>query len=642
MYTKRIQLLNYGPIEKLDIEFPFHDETPKPVVLVGENGSGKSILLSHIVNGLLTAKGVAYPETPEVDVGKVYKLRSSSYIKSGYEYYFGRVDFEGSFFVSEIRTQKDKQEYSDAPVGMTGSAAQPLWEKLSPHENDRYDTNIKRRGNTPKEIETVFGKNCVLYLPHNRFEEPAWLNEDNLKAQAEYMDLKHMQGHSERPIIALSPLHDNKNWLFDLLYDRAVLEIQTRNMNLPVANSVATVPLPVFLGYSGTASATYEVALQIVRGIVSDPNVRFGIGTRKNRVISVLSETGSITKPIVPNIFQLSSGETSLLNLFLSILRDFDLCGTPFSNAADIRGIVVIDEIDLHLHAVHQHEVLPMLMKMFPKVQFIVTTNSPLFVLGMKKVFGEDGIALYRLPQGRQVSPEEFSEFEVAYSAFTETRKFSDDVRAAIENSQKPIVFVEGTTDIKYIRKASELLGFEAIIDAIEIRDGDGADNLKKIWKTSKHIDVINQKTVLLYDCDTGKTDEEHGNLFQRVLPFQRENPIKVGIENLFNETTLQEAIAHKQAFVDIEREHPSTKRGVEILVPEKWTINENEKTNLCNWICENGNREDFEAFELVFAILREVVDLQTEIPSLTGAIEQKSNGAYECAEEVKNLEPSQ
>ena len=55
MYTRRVQLANYGPIEKLDIELPFEGENPKPVVLVGENGSGKSILLSPIVNGLFVA-----------------------------------------------------------------------------------------------------------------------------------------------------------------------------------------------------------------------------------------------------------------------------------------------------------------------------------------------------------------------------------------------------------------------------------------------------------------------------------------------------------------------------------------------------------------------------------------------------------
>ena len=85
MYAMRIRLLNYGPIEQLDIPFHFDGESPKPIVLVGENGSGKSILLSHIVNGLLIAQGLAYPEAPEVEAGRVFKLRSDSYIRTGKE-----------------------------------------------------------------------------------------------------------------------------------------------------------------------------------------------------------------------------------------------------------------------------------------------------------------------------------------------------------------------------------------------------------------------------------------------------------------------------------------------------------------------------------------------------------------------------
>jgi len=47
-------------------------------------------------------------------------------------------------------------------------------------------------------------------------------------------------------------------------------------------------------------------------------------------------------------------------------------------NPADIFGIVLIDEIDLHLHPSLQRTLVPRLRKTFPKVQFIVTTHSPL------------------------------------------------------------------------------------------------------------------------------------------------------------------------------------------------------------------------------------------------------------------------
>ena len=199
-----------------------------------------------------------------------------------------------------------------------------------------------------------------------------------MKAHAQYMDLKHLQGHTDRKVINYSPLRDNQNWLFDVIYDRAAFELQTRQVNLPVNDGSVTFPLPVFSGYSEDATRTYETALEIGRTVTRRGDVRFGVGRRNNRVVSLESDS---TGQIVPNIFQLSSGETSLLNLFLSILRDFDLCGAAFSNASEIRGIVVVDEIDLHLHAVHQYEVLPNLLHMFPNVQFVVTTHSPLFVL---------------------------------------------------------------------------------------------------------------------------------------------------------------------------------------------------------------------------------------------------------------------
>jgi len=51
MYVEKLHYINVGPIKKLDINFMQNGETiPKPIVIVGKNGSGKSILLSHIVD----------------------------------------------------------------------------------------------------------------------------------------------------------------------------------------------------------------------------------------------------------------------------------------------------------------------------------------------------------------------------------------------------------------------------------------------------------------------------------------------------------------------------------------------------------------------------------------------------------------
>jgi len=61
MYLKLINDENIGPIEKLNIEMPFNNEgNPKPVIFVGENGSGKSMILSNIVDSLYEFAEQAY------------------------------------------------------------------------------------------------------------------------------------------------------------------------------------------------------------------------------------------------------------------------------------------------------------------------------------------------------------------------------------------------------------------------------------------------------------------------------------------------------------------------------------------------------------------------------------------------------
>src|SRR5262249_34977805 len=51
---------------------------------------------------------------------------------------------------------------------------------------------------------------------------------------------------------------------------------------------------------------------------------------------------------------------------------------TAESDPAKIRGIVLLDEIDLHLHPSLQRALIPRLRETLPNVQFIVTTHSPL------------------------------------------------------------------------------------------------------------------------------------------------------------------------------------------------------------------------------------------------------------------------
>lgn len=77
------------------------------------------------------------------------------------------------------------------------------------------------------------------------------------------------------------------------------------------------------------------------------------------------------------NLNQLSDGYSAVINIITDIiLRMENKKGIGY----DLEGIVLIDELETHLHIELQKKILPFLTKFFPKIQFIITTHSP-FVL---------------------------------------------------------------------------------------------------------------------------------------------------------------------------------------------------------------------------------------------------------------------
>ena len=77
MYIKQIVDVNMGPIKRIDIQPSFEDTgIPKPLIIVGENGSGKSTFISNIVDSFFELAGKAFQDA----------LHPSDY-GNGYDYY---------------------------------------------------------------------------------------------------------------------------------------------------------------------------------------------------------------------------------------------------------------------------------------------------------------------------------------------------------------------------------------------------------------------------------------------------------------------------------------------------------------------------------------------------------------------------
>lgn len=84
-------------------------------------------------------------------------------------------------------------------------------------------------------------------------------------------------------------------------------------------------------------------------------------------------------------INQLSSGEKNLLVIVADIARRLALANPNLENALEGEGIILIDEIELHLHPQWQRDIIPRLNNTFPNCQFIVTTHSPQVLSNVKK-----------------------------------------------------------------------------------------------------------------------------------------------------------------------------------------------------------------------------------------------------------------
>jgi predicted ATP-binding protein involved in virulence len=77
---------------------------------------------------------------------------------------------------------------------------------------------------------------------------------------------------------------------------------------------------------------------------------------------------------------QLSDGERGMLALALDLTRRLSQANPDLANPLEGEAIVLIDELDLHLHPQWQRTIVKKLTTTFPNCQFIATTHSPLII----------------------------------------------------------------------------------------------------------------------------------------------------------------------------------------------------------------------------------------------------------------------
>ncbi|NIM16520.1 MAG: AAA family ATPase [Candidatus Aminicenantes bacterium] len=115
----------------------------------------------------------------------------------------------------------------------------------------------------------------------------------------------------------------------------------------------------------------FDMFEKTLKEIFEDPTLRLEFD-RKNYNFKILQKD---KEPFDFNT--LADGYSAFINIVTDLILRMQ---KHWTKSYDVQGVVLIDELETHLHIDLQKKVFPFLTRFFPRIQFIVTTHSP-FIL---------------------------------------------------------------------------------------------------------------------------------------------------------------------------------------------------------------------------------------------------------------------
>ncbi|TCZ67501.1 AAA family ATPase [Flaviaesturariibacter aridisoli] len=344
MYIKKIEITNVRAIDRFVMEFA-EGEEPGWHVLLGENGTGKSTIARSISAVLIG---------PE-DIGHV-RPNWDEWLKIGEE--SGTIELLMSF-----NDQWDKTAQTRPPADRTFTCQFTF---LS-NGRVKLETNASAKTRNPLKYSWSGNKGWFSagYGPFRRLS-----GGDPIELRPFYSAPRagaHLSMFGES--VALT---EALVWLKDL--DRRRLKENEMNGWLTEADMD-----------SGDAGKTLSLIRQFINTAGLLP---FG---------ALFQNINADGEPVFKDGFgndikigQLSDGYRSVLSMVFELLRQlflqysldrvFEISSSDnkISMVVSAPGVVIIDEVDVHLHPTWQSEIGQWFRQNFPNIQFIVTTHSPL------------------------------------------------------------------------------------------------------------------------------------------------------------------------------------------------------------------------------------------------------------------------
>lgn len=553
IYLDKVIFINRAPFKNINLQFSKNEIS----VLSAVNGRGKTTVISHIVDAFYEITRPFFPNSFDGIENKYYRISSNVY------------NLDASLpSITYIRfwTPEGAVDFLD----IRGKCPEDLYNELVDVENkipfSQFESALNSEfmiktfsTNCNKELVTkIFSTNLMTYFPAYRFETPGYLN-DPYQVDMEFNLKSKFSGRLHNPIEVISGLPQLANWIMDI-----VLDMQYPNSNSHLLKN----NLDRIISYTLNSS--------------HGGMYRFGIGPRGfgNTRIQIVDQ-GNM-QSIYPSIFNLSSGESSILCIFGELLRQADKIDC--SELDKVTGIVLIDEIDKHLHIKLQKEILPLLLVLFPNVQFIISSHSPFLSMGLYETLKHRTKIIDLDNYGISVDLVKNQLYLDVYNLMiNENSRFKEmytNLSNIIKDNNKTLIITEGKTDVLHIKKAISKLQINDLeLDFIDPEcQPDGFGDLQILLEKISQI-KNSRKIVGIFDRDEeqitnkiekdGQKIKEYGNNVYGICIEAPEERISKGensisIEFLYSDTEIMSNLENKtRLFIGTEFSRPSLRHNL-------------------------------------------------------------------------------
>ena len=344
MHIQQVQIKNFRCFEDLTVNL-----NPDVNIFVGNNGSGKSSVLDAIAAAIYPYVKVSQDigNTTNRDVSPVIQL--------------------------DLLVKKDNNTIRDLARFIVKTTDFPDWEvvyqkALSNEDSERLniDDNEARSGMIYNKIsenlniltnDLLSQMSIIIYYKVNRNLTNSFYLANVISADFNRFD------SLKNAFDAMGDFTDLVRWFFVREFQELREGKSKKDINFELHD-------------------LKQIRKAISTIIAPNANVYFAQNTSSKLMVEWKTETG---EKIELSLNQLSSGYRNMLALVMDFARRLAQANPQMENPLEAEAVLMIDELDLHLHPTWQQKIIPDLRKVFPNTQIIATTHSPEIVTTVQR-----------------------------------------------------------------------------------------------------------------------------------------------------------------------------------------------------------------------------------------------------------------